>query len=99
MQYFKIPIKFDPSVVMYLVIIDKAIRDYTDMIKVRPSEKFFEMIGELVTAYVINSKEPPPQIATAIMNIADDMMSCRDVTIRAGDYISLMQYARQERNI
>ncbi len=88
---------FDPSVIMYLIVIDKMLMKYRDMIKVRPTEKFFNMVHEQVMNHVIDGEEPPTQIHSAIMNIADDMMSRRDVTLRAGDYIALMNYAREKK--
>ena len=88
---------FDPSVIMYLIVIDKMLMKYRDMMKVRPTEKFFNMVHEQVMNHVIDGEEPPMQIHSAIMNIADDMMSRRDVTLRAGDYIALMNYAREKK--
>lgn len=85
----------DPGVVMYLVIIEKMIERYAGVMKVRPSEKFFSMVHEVVMNHVIDKEEPPEQIRTAVLNVADDMMAGRDVTLRAGDYIALMDYARE----
>ena len=95
MAHMKIRLKFDPGVVMYLVIIDKMLMKYKDIMRVRPTEKFFTMVHEQVMSHVIDGKELPAQIQPTIMNIADDMMAGRDVTLRAGDYISLMNYARE----
>ncbi|MDY6857445.1 MAG: hypothetical protein SWO11_22620 [Thermodesulfobacteriota bacterium] len=80
---------------MYLVIIEKMIERYAGVMKVRPSEKFFSMVHEVVMNHVIDKEEPPEQIRTAVLNVADDMMAGRDVTLRAGDYIALMDYARE----
>ncbi len=82
---------------MYLIVIDKMIMRYRDVMKARPTEKFFNMVHEQVMNHVIDGEEPPMQIHSAIMNIADDMMSGRDVTMRAGDYIALMNYAREKK--
>jgi hypothetical protein len=79
---------------MYLIIIDKALMKYRKYLKVRPTEKFFDMVHGLVMDYVTDGKEPPMQIRSAIMNIADDMMGGREVSLRAGDYIALMDYTR-----
>ena len=39
---------------------------------------------------------PPEDIASAIMNIADDLMSGRDITLRAGDYIAIQNHVRNQ---
>jgi hypothetical protein len=90
---------FDPTIVMYLIIRDGMIKKYVDLLKVRPTEKFHEMVHEQVLAYAVEGKEPPPEIATAIMNIADDVMAGRDAVMRAGDYIALVSYGRSKRMI
>ena len=65
-----------------------------DLLKVRPTEKFYDMVHELVMAHAVEGKAPPKQVATAIMNIADDMLSGREIVVRAGDYIDLMNFAK-----
>ena len=96
MAYMNVRLKFDPGVVMYLVIIDKMILKHRDVMVARPTKKFQRMIRKEVMTHVIDGVEPPEQIRTAIMNIADDMLAGRDVTMRAGDYIDLMNYAREK---
>ena len=93
-RYWRIPIKFDPTVVMYLVIVDQMVARRSDLLKFKPEEKFFDVIRDHVMAYAMEGVEPPEQIAAAVMNIADDMMSGRETVIRAGDYITLMDYSR-----
>lgn len=94
-RYWKIPIKFDPTIVMYLVIIDKLVSKRPEIVKFKPDEGFFNEVREHVLAYATEGVEPPRQIATAVMNIADDMMAGRETVIRAGDYITLMDYTRE----
>jgi len=94
-RYWKVPIKFDPTVVMYLVIVDRLAVRKPDLLKFKPEEKFFDVIRDHVMAYAMEGVEPPEQIAAAVMNIADDMMSGRETVIRAGDYITLMEFARK----
>ena len=93
---FKIPIKWDPTIVMYLVIIDKLAKAKGDLLKVKASARFFDMVQTHVKAYVQEGKQPPAAIASAIMNIADDVMAKREVVVRAGDYIALMGYAKTQ---
>lgn len=99
MMRFRIPIKFDPTVVMYLVIIDQLVKKEAGLLKTRATEQFFSMVHEHVMAYVLEGKEPPAQIAGAVMNIADDVMAGREVEIRAGDYIALMNFAKAEKRV
>jgi hypothetical protein len=99
MNRMRVHLKWDPTIVMYLVIIDKLIRDKAELVKVRPTEKFFDMVHEQVMDYVLEGKEPPAQIAGAIMNISDDMMAGREVVMRAGDYISLMSFAKAQKRL
>jgi len=93
---FKIPIKWDPTIIMYLVIIDKIAKAKGELLKGKASARFFNMVQTQVKAYVQEGKQPPAAIASAIMNIADDVMAKRDVVVRAGDYIALMDYAMKQ---
>lgn len=99
MNRIKLHLKFDESVVMYLVIIDRLLQKNAELLKVQPSEKFFGLVREMVINHVIEGKEPPEQVAAPIMNIADDMMAGREVVMRAGDYIALMNYAKSKKRL
>jgi hypothetical protein len=90
---------FDPTIIMYLVLIDKLIKKHIDLVKVGPTEKFQQLVREQVLAYVHEGKEPPAEIASAVMNIGDDLMAGRDPVIRAGDYIALMNYGRAKKKV
>jgi len=59
------------------------------------SEKFNAFLNQHVSAYILQKKVPPAEIAPAIMNIADDLLSGRDPTLRTGDYIQLQKYMRE----
>jgi len=39
---------------------------------------------------------PPPEIATAILNMADDFMAGRQVAMRSGDYLAIQNFIRKE---
>ena len=99
MNRIRLHLKIDDSVVMYLVIIDKLLQKNAELLKVQPSEKFFSLVRELVINHVVEGKEPPAQIAAPIMNIADDMMAGREVVMRAGDYIALMNFAKSKKQL
>ena len=94
----KIPLKFDPGQIMYLQIEDRLIREHVELLRVPATERFFEMVREQVINQLAGSPVAA-EIAPAVMNIADDVAAGRDVTIRAGDYISLMSYARANKMV
>jgi hypothetical protein len=71
-------------------ILDKGI------LEARPGLEFNKFLEKHVNSYVFEKKEPPADIATAVMNIADDFLAGREPVIRAGDYISLQNYMRKE---
>jgi hypothetical protein len=81
--------------VYYLVIRDAVVPVWEEQFEARPDEAFFERLGSFVAAYVNDGKRPPEEIAPAVMNVADDYISGRDLTLRAGDYIALQSYMRQ----
>lgn len=96
MAHMKVDIKkIDRTVVMYLQVQHTMLAKLRDEITARPSEKFYDMVYKEVMSHVIDGKEPQEQIRTAVLNIADDMMAGREVTMRTGDYIALMNYARE----
>ncbi len=98
MANMKIPLKlWDPSVVMYLIIPDWVAKEVAELVRVRPTERFFEMVQREVFAHMVERKAPPAAIATAVMNIADDVMAGRDVVLRTGDYLALMNHAREQK--
>ncbi len=61
----------------------------------RGEDKAFNTLVETsVKAYVEHHTEPPAAIRGPILNIAEDVMAGRQVTIRAGDYITLQTYLK-----
>ena len=97
MAQINVNLKYDPSIRMYLIVKDFLFKKYGELFKARVTERFTEMVHAEVMKYAVDGVEPPASIQSAIMNIADDMMSNRDAVIRAGDYISLMSYAKENR--
>lgn len=91
----RVKIDFGKETIMYLIVRDATLAEYRREIEVRPNEKFYDMVQKEVMAHVIDGKKPQEQILTALLNIEDDMMAGREVTMRAGDYIALMSYARK----
>jgi hypothetical protein len=64
-----------------------------DLIEWIPDAEFNEFLENHVQSY-LKGREPPVAIQSAIMNIADDYIAGREVTIRAGDFIALQNQFR-----
>lgn len=81
--------------VMYKVIPDWD-RRIIDALKVHatPDKEFHQFVTDKVNAYIFKEEAPPAEIASAIINIADDHLNGRTPVIRAGDYISIQNYLR-----
>lgn len=81
--------------VMYKVIPDwdrKIINEL--MVRGTPDKEFYQFVTNKVNAYIFQKEAPPAEIASAIINIADDHLSGREPVIRAGDYIAIQNYLR-----
>jgi hypothetical protein len=89
--------KYDPGVLMYLVIIDRYFQRHKDLMKTRPTEKFNEMVSELVVEYMAGDKAFKGPVFNALANISDDMLAGREVSLRAGDYIALVEYGKENK--
>lgn len=95
----KIPIhiKYDKKVypwwwiVAYLILHEK-IGDRATL----PVDEVFgrEIIGH-VNDYLNKGTMPPAEISATVMNLADDVMAGRRMTIRAGDYIAAQNYLKK----
>lgn len=81
--------------VYYLTIVKAAVNEWSKVIEVQPDEAFYKLVAKYAKAYIEDGKQPPEMIASAIVNIADDMISGRDVTLRTGDYIAIQNFMRQ----
>jgi hypothetical protein len=86
-------------VVFYLIIRDCCWnnRDFSDILTRAPEKPLYEMISKHMSAFMQQGTMPPAEIAPAIMNLVDDQSSGRDMTMRAGDYISLQNYLRKSK--
>jgi len=80
--------------VYYLIIVDKLRHQFDKLLEARPDENFFTTFSKHVEAYAKEGQAPPKAIETAVMNAADDYMAGRDITLRAGDYISVQNFIR-----
>jgi hypothetical protein len=94
--------KIKPSIidrkdwVKYLSVRDILAEKYGGLIEVNLSKQFVTVLSETLNDHMFNNKMPPDEIAPAILNIADDILSGREPVLRAGDYISLQNYVRSQ---
>jgi hypothetical protein len=58
-----------------------------------PTEAY-KVLAEHLYNYVYEDVMPPDEIASTILNVADDFVRGEQVKLRAGDYIALQGYAR-----
>lgn len=83
--------------IMYLVVPDINIKQLKEALAVRPTEKFQRVVSEMTANYINKGIQPPESIAPAIYNIADDILSGRQVSIKAGDYIMIQNYLGKQK--
>jgi hypothetical protein len=57
--------------------------------------KAVNVLNTNLKAYLEKGVMPPTEIATAVMNVADDIVANRAPTLRTGDYIALQMYMRK----
>jgi len=76
----------------YLIVID-PLRQQTE---INPGEQFEAVTARYMRAYIQEGTMPPPDIATAIVNMADDLLAGRQITVRSGDYIAIQNHLRKE---
>lgn len=79
--------------IKYLVIPNWHSKDLGNVIEVAPDATFTKFLEQHVQAY-LEGKKPPTAIESAVMNIADDYVSGREMTLRAGDYVALQGHFR-----
>jgi len=77
----------------YLVVADNIFDK--NQISANLSPGFESVTYGYAKAYIEKGEMPPPEIAPAILNMADDYLSGREVTIRAGDYIAIQNHMRK----
>lgn len=60
-----------------------------------PEGKFYDVVNQYLQAFLNEGKMPPDTIAPAILNLADDYMAGRQMTLKAGDYIAIQNHIRE----
>ncbi len=78
----------------YLIINGILWKEASELVQIKPDRKFDKVVTDHLRAYVDNGVQPPVEIAPAILNLADDFMAGNQITIRAGDYISIQNFIR-----
>lgn len=80
--------------VMYLIVNDKIRIDERLTAQL---DKFMDEVAlKHVKAFMDEGTMPPEEIAPAILNMADDVMAGRQVSLRAGDYIAIQNFVRKK---
>jgi hypothetical protein len=82
--------------VAYLII-NWRMKDLEERINIKPSREFYSTVTKHLGAYIVKDVMPPEEIAGAILNMADDYMANRPMNLRAGDYIQIQNFMRQNR--
>jgi len=78
--------------VAYLVIPEPWREQHQIDLEVSPD--FEKLTFGYAKAYIEKGEMPPADIAPAILNMADDYLAGRQVSIRAGDYIMIQNHLR-----
>ena len=85
----------DPLFQVAYLIINWNVKEVVKGIEIEPGEKFHQLISKYLPLYVNESKMPPEDIAPAILNLADDFMAGKPMSLRAGDYIAIQNHIRK----
>lgn len=88
--YVKFPKVPKKDWVKYLVVIDWHHDKISDVLTAQPSEEFNTFVMKTLQSY-LDGKMPPAAIVSPIMNLAEDHLAGREMTLRAGDYIALQK--------
>ena len=79
-------------ILMYLVIPDDVFQKNQITPNVTP--EFEAATFKYAKAYIEKGEMPPADIAPAILNMADDFIAGRQISVRAGDYIAVHNHLR-----
>ncbi len=74
--------------VRYLTLVNWHAKQLGDIVERVPDAAFTKFVEAQVQNY-LKGTAAPTAIQSAVMNIADDFISGRDVVLKAGDYIAL----------
>ncbi len=79
--------------VAYLILSVKS-QDIFKKMEVNTGDQFNKVVAKYLNAYITDGKMPPDDIATAILNLADEYMAGNVMNLRAGDYIAIHNHIR-----
>jgi hypothetical protein len=65
-----------------------------DAVDIPIDQKVVGMLTDHVLGYMYEGVEPPAEILPTVVNVADDLLSGREPTLRTGDYIALRTFMR-----
>jgi hypothetical protein len=82
--------------IKYLVVPQFHARQLDNVLARAPDAAFAKFVDKQLQAY-LGGAAPPEGIQSAVMNLADDVASGREVTLRAGDYIALQAHYMKSR--
>ena len=80
-------------VVCYLII-NWRIDELRKFGEWRIPNELYEELAKHLHAYLYEDKMPPSEIASTVLNIADDFVRGDQIRLKAGDYIALENYRR-----
>ncbi len=60
--------------------------------------EFARFVEGHLTAYVEKGTMPPSAIAAPILNLAEDLAAGRELRMRAGDYIALQTFRKEQKH-
>jgi hypothetical protein len=83
-------------IVCYLII-NWRVQELVEKAQWEIPVETYEVLATHLYNYVYKDEMPPVEIASTILNVADDFMRGKRVELRAGDYIALQGFVRSDR--
>lgn len=74
--------------------VPEVTKEFAELLEIRPDEKFNKVIGGYVHSVITEGVMPPAEIATTILNLANDFVNGNEMVIRTGDYIAIQKHLR-----
>jgi hypothetical protein len=92
---FGVPDRYIPRLlkVAYLIVNERSERYFQDF-EVRTGKRFDAVVAGHLNAYLEKGTIPPEAISAPILNLADEYLAGKSMTLRAGDYVALQNYIR-----
>jgi hypothetical protein len=84
----------DRWILVAYLILNERMQDLVDKYRFKPGKEFYNTVAQYLGAYIVKKTMPPKEIASAILNLADDFLGNRPMTLRAGDYIDIQNFIK-----